>query len=338
MKQNLLVSVVIPVYNVEKYLSVCLDSVCGQNYQNLEILLVDDGSTDGSGRICDRYAAMDNRIKVIHQKNRGLASARNAGIEQAAGEYVYFVDSDDCLHAGLLEKAVHLAEERNANLVQVNYCGVDEDFVPPAQQTIGNAAVFEFSTEQALKNLEVDCQEFAEDIRLVTTVAWSKLYRRRLFGQVRFMEGLRIHEDQMAAHNFIIAAGGMVFCDAPFYYYRTIEKSIIRSEWKSTKLVILDCYRDRLEKTKKYCGQSDKNLVKLMGQRYLTCIFKNYIMAERYAQPEEKEALKEQLAARMKKELKSQKAFLGWKDKTVFSLFAAMPGLFVKIYCSMREV
>lgn len=118
---NTLVSVIVPVYKVEKYLHRCIDSIINQTYKNLEIILVDDGSPDNCGKICDEYAEKDNRIKVIHKSNGGLSSARNAGLDVANGDYVYFVDSDDYIDTKLVEDNLNLAIEHDADMVCFNY-------------------------------------------------------------------------------------------------------------------------------------------------------------------------------------------------------------------------
>src|SRR5699024_4494271 len=113
-----LISVIVPVYNVEKYVRRCIDSICGQTYSNLEIILIDDGSTDSSGKICDEMAAKDGRISVIHQENKGLSQARNAGLDQAKGEYIAFVDSDDYLSLNMYECLLKSLKENNADVVR----------------------------------------------------------------------------------------------------------------------------------------------------------------------------------------------------------------------------
>mgnify|MGYP000028398403 FL=1 len=122
-----LVSVIVPVYNVEKYLARCIQSVCGQSYQGLEIILVDDGSKDKSGVICDEYAEQDGRIKVIHKENGGLGDARNAGVEKAEGKYLLFVDSDDRIHENLVRDTVETAEKNQADMVIFDYIGEEEN-------------------------------------------------------------------------------------------------------------------------------------------------------------------------------------------------------------------
>jgi len=120
-KLNNLVSVVVPVYNVEKYVDRCLESIVNQSYRNIEILLIDDGSTDDSGRICDLWAAKDCRICVYHKENEGLGSARNLGIERAKGEYIAFIDSDDWWELDLVEKMITVGESKKADLIFMDF-------------------------------------------------------------------------------------------------------------------------------------------------------------------------------------------------------------------------
>ena len=124
-----MISVIIPVYNVEKYISQCLDSVCNQTNRDLEIILVDDGSTDASGKICDEYACHDKRIHVIHQKNSGAAAAKNAGLRVASGEYLSFVDSDDFLELNAYYYMIQIMQTQNADVVQCSYRDVFKNYV-----------------------------------------------------------------------------------------------------------------------------------------------------------------------------------------------------------------
>ena len=143
MKQDILISVIVPVYNVEQYLPKCVDAILAQTYGNLEVILVDDGTPDGSGRICDEYAARDNRVQVIHKENGGLSSARNAGIDIARGEYLGFVDSDDCIAPDMYEKMLSLALEADTKLVCAGRFDVDgatgevtKGLCPPTREVI----------------------------------------------------------------------------------------------------------------------------------------------------------------------------------------------------------
>lgn len=248
-----LVSLILPVYNVSRYLSICMDSILAQTYPNFEAILVDDGSTDDSLQICQEYAKKDGRFRVIHQENQGLASARNTGLRNRRGQYFYFIDSDDCIHPQLLEIVVSIAETEQANLVQINLKDVPADYrdfrkeadFADTYHTLQDK-LQHFSLVQSLYNLDRDNQKLAKDIRLTTTVVWTKLYRSSVFSKFLFPEGMRMHEDQMVAHRILQMGGGMVFLDLPLYFYRQSDASLIRVGWTPKRLAILDCYEDRL--------------------------------------------------------------------------------------------
>ena len=285
-----LVSLILPVYNVSRYLSICLDSILAQTYPDFEAILIDDGSTDDSLQICQEYAKKDGRFRVIHQENQGLASARNTGLRNRRGEYFYFIDSDDCIHPRLLEIVVSIAETEHADLVQINLKDVPADYrdfrkeadFADTYHTLQDK-LQHFSLVQSLYNLDRDKQKLAKDIRLTTTVVWTKLYRSSVFSKFLFPEGMRMHEDQMVAHRILQMGGGMVFLDLPLYFYRQSDASLIRVGWTPKRLAILDCYEDRLtcceegrddviqgEDTRQIqntaCGKQEKK----MGDVYLT--------------------------------------------------------------------
>ena len=180
-----LISVIVPVYNVERYLRRCVDSILHQTYRNLEVLLVDDGSTDASGAICDKYAAQEERVTAVHQKNGGLSAARNAGLERAQGTYLCFVDSDDFLDSRMLETLCRDLQEQDADVAVVGFRMFErEEALAPAELTV-----------------PVQCMTGREAIRstLVSDelgdFAWNKLYKRAMFDTLRFRDGKR-YEDQ----------------------------------------------------------------------------------------------------------------------------------------------
>ena len=187
------VSVIIPVYNVEKYLPRCIKSVLDQTYQDLEIILVDDGTKDNSGIMCDEYATKDNRIRVIHKENGGLSSARNSGIEIATGDAVFFLDSDDYLSTECIEKMVYLMEENDAgiSIIQMKYIPENQND-ECAEKEIENVVVM--NSEQAIEESLYQ--------KLYTCCAPAKLYKRKVIGEVRFPLG-RISEDLATCHLFL---------------------------------------------------------------------------------------------------------------------------------------
>ncbi len=209
MDQNVLISVIVPVYNVEQYLSRCIDSILAQTYENLEIILVDDGSPDCSGEICDTYAAMDSRITVIHKENGGLSSARNAGIDIAKGEYLGFVDSDDWIEPAMYAQLLALAQKYDVKLV----CGGRYDFSSrTGRKTVGLCP----EREEVISGMELLGRVFAWDN--CDSAAWDKLYHRSLFADIRYPLG-QISEDVAIFYKLAELVDRAAMCDQPLYNY-----------------------------------------------------------------------------------------------------------------------
>ena len=204
-----LISVIVPVYNVAPYLTRCLDSIVMQTWQNLEIILVDDGSRDDSGGICDRYAARDARIRVIHKENGGLSSARNAGLDIAAGEYVGFVDSDDWIEPDTYTAMLELMEKYNAQLVCAGRYDVDGG---TGEKRVGLCP----SREECVSAEALVGRIFLWDH--CDSSACDKLYRRELFQGIRYPEG-RVCEDVPVTYRVALRAQRTVLCDRPLYNY-----------------------------------------------------------------------------------------------------------------------
>ena len=183
-----MISVIVPVYNVEPYLEKCLDSIIGQTYKDLDILVIDDGSTDHSDEICDKYAEKDKRIKVFHTENRGLSAARNLGLENAKGEYIGLVDSDDWIEQDMFEALLSKIEETAADVAE---CG---SFVDYPEKSIKRTAIQQV----------VQSEESIEALLhgRISTQVWNKLYNRSCFENVRFPDG-RSFEDIATTHKII---------------------------------------------------------------------------------------------------------------------------------------
>lgn len=203
-----LVSVVVPVYKVEKYIERCVDSILNQTYKNLEILLIDDGSPDKSGEICDSYALKDKRVRVIHKNNGGLSDARNVGIDISKGKYITFVDSDDWIEKTYIEELYDLIESTNSEIAICNFLKVsDENF-----KKINKVQyIIEKSNIEALYELY---GKFSTQF----TVAWGKLYNRRLFDDIRFPYG-KVHEDLYVCHKLIYKSKKVSYTNKILYYY-----------------------------------------------------------------------------------------------------------------------
>jgi len=229
------ISVVVPVYNVEAYVEKCVDSVLAQTNRDFELILVDDGSTDGSGAICDRLAEKDSRIRVIHQENAGLGGARNTGIAQARGEWISFVDSDDWLEPDILEKAWQAAEKTEADIALFAFRSVDEQ---------GNT--LKVFREEVPKNQAL-IMEGHKEIYLTAPCAWNKLYRAELFRKTEIRYPSRVwYEDIRTTLKLFSAAGKAVFLDDIGYNYLMREGSITKNINADRNAEIIDAFEDIL--------------------------------------------------------------------------------------------
>lgn len=249
------ISVVIPVYNVEQYLNRCVDSVLQQTYTNLEIILVDDGSPDNSPKICDSYAQVDKRIKVVHKKNGGLASARNAGMDVMSGKYLFFLDSDDWLEADGLERLYIVAEEQKVDFVRYRYYRTGWPGLP-------ENAVCRVEKVRELTEGLYDRDRIIKDIypRLLATSsltmgaivgACGSLYSVDFLRKngIRFYEEVKFSEDMIFSANVVRLADSFYFVDTPgtyhyFYNPNSISKSFRAGRWESCKDTIRFCEKD----------------------------------------------------------------------------------------------
>ncbi len=207
--QKALISVCVAVYNSVSYLDRSISSILAQTYRNLEIILVDDGSTDGSGEKCDEYAARDDRVRVIHKSNGGLYTSRNTGIENAGGEYICFLDGDDYIDPDMYERMLGALLAENADLCAVRYRLVYED-----------GGVDDRSTDMAIvySGMEMLEQFLREDERiLIQNCAWNKLYRRSVIGELRFPD--RWYEDMLYTPKLLAGAGKCVYLDKAGHNY-----------------------------------------------------------------------------------------------------------------------
>ncbi len=257
-----MISVIIPVYGVEAYLDRCIKSIITQTYTDLEIILVDDGSPDRCGEMCDRWAALDTRINVIHQKNAGLAGARNAGLEICKGDYVCFVDSDDEIDPqmlGILYEAIH---DNNYDLAICGYCRFREaERLFPYTGNMGEARV--------LGSPELWQEVFGR----LNNAVWNKLYRRNLIGPLRFLNGLIHGEDLIFNLQYIVQCKSAAVIDAPLYHYFARTGSITGSGFNESKfdeikakdqaLTLVQQFQPaQLENARKYCFRARMNVIR----------------------------------------------------------------------------
>ncbi|MBD5133161.1 MAG: glycosyltransferase [Clostridiales bacterium] len=244
-----LVSVIVPVYNVEKYLVCCLDSIIGQTYQNLEIILVNDGSTDGSGEICLRYEQSDPRVRLFTQENSGLSAARNTGLDHMKGDYIVFVDSDDYIAPHLIEILLNKALEYDVPLAMCSWLEV-EDGSDYAAWDMASSGQADFC-EKMSRDEVFDMIGTRGDVRFV--VAHGKIYSRRIFETLRFAVG-RFHEDEFAFHEIYRQVDDVCRVDLRLYAYRQSLNSITRKDGvKRTHIRdVIDMRLERLAFFKEY--------------------------------------------------------------------------------------
>lgn len=224
-----LISVIVPVYKVEEYLDQCVSSIANQTYQNLEIILVDDGSPDRCPEMCDRWAEEDSRIKVVHKENGGLSDARNAGLKVATGHYVAFVDSDDLIGGDMVETLYNALYDTKADIAECDYVCFEDDL--PHFEDCTDAKITSFSAEEALKVLLEKHDLYC--------VVWNKLYRRQLFNNLSFATE-KLHEDVFFTYQAFGKSKSVVKIHRNMYYYRQRQNSIMGKSFSFGNLDALE--------------------------------------------------------------------------------------------------
>ena len=224
------VSIIVPVYKVEKFLERCVESIIKQTYQNIEIILIDDESPDECPKMCDQYEIKDNRIKVIHKKNGGLSDARNAGLDIASGEYIAFVDSDDWIESDFIETLYMNAEREKADISVVGYQLIWED---------GRIRRFSRDEEYYVFDRENAIRELLKQKKFQCMVC-QKMYRKQIFETIRFPVG-KIYEDVAIGLSTFLKAERVVVSGKVKYNYFQRSDSIVNAKFDKRKLFFLEC-------------------------------------------------------------------------------------------------
>lgn len=230
------VSVIVPVYKVEQYLDKCVQSILDQTFRDFELLLVDDGSPDKCGEMCEAWAKKDSRIRVIHKPNGGLSDARNAGIGQANGDYLLFVDSDDWIEKDMLATLYGLIREADADMACCNFRSVNEDGSQHWDDAVITPGVW---TEEDFWK-----QFFSSNAQTYCNVAWNKLYKKELFDTVRYPVG-RINEDVYILYDLVSQCKKIAATDQIGYYYLFRAGSIMNRSGSLRKLTNPEAYINR---------------------------------------------------------------------------------------------
>ena len=266
MTEETKISIVIPVYNAEQYVERCLKSVCGQTYTNIEVVVVDDGSTDKSGDLCDQIAKRDPRVRVYHTKNGGPSAARNTALNHISGEYLTFVDADDYISEQFLEIMYQACVEEQAEISICEYIRVTTDH-------------YEFQTDKK-KNT---CISGREAVKLQFTacaekmiVSWGKLYKREFWENLSYPEG-RVNEDISTSYQVQYAAQRVAMVDQVLYAYVQSEHSIMREEFSIKRLDVLYAYKERYD----YFITRDSRLADMSLRSYYNRLVRAYCLVKR---------------------------------------------------------
>lgn len=222
---NSKISVIIPVYNVEKYIEKCLDSVISQTYKNIEIIIINDGTLDTSLEIAEKYAKIDNRIIILTKTNGGLSSARNFGLNYVSGDYIVFIDSDDWIEKNMLEKLIKTAHETDGDIIQFGFRTVLEN----------GREIKKYTFKEESFNSRKDILDGYFINEKINTVVWNKLYKKYIFNKIRMIEG-RNNEDTMVMPEILNSVNKFINMSDCFYNYVQRDNTIMSSKFSEKKL------------------------------------------------------------------------------------------------------
>lgn len=261
------ISVIVPVYKVEQFLHRCVDSILCQSFQDFELILVDDGSPDSCGEICEAYAVKDSRIHVIHQKNGGLSAARNTGIDyvmkSSDSHWLAFVDSDDWVHPDFL-KVLYSTAERT--LCKLSACGFF--------RTEGEA--FPENQDDSVQCLSADDYYCGQIHGGVTAVAWNKLYHRSLFKKLRYPIG-KLHEDEFTTYLAVYETGRVGVTPAQLYAYYQNPEGIMRSDWNPRRMHVLEAFEQQIAFAREW---GNDRLLRKIAEQYIYSVYEHLQKAQ----------------------------------------------------------
>lgn len=321
-----LISVIVPVYNMEKYLKRCVDSILAQEYRQLEIILVDDGSTDASPAMCDAYAEQDQRVQVIHKENGGLSDARNAGMAVAKGAYIGFVDSDDWIEPGMYRA---MYEAAVANGAQVAVCRYAEICLDKVVDGSGNEIV-PLSREEVLDIYICEHPQYK-----IYNSVWSKLFKREIIGDTLFPKG-RNSEDIMFTTKAFCRLERCVYLDTAYYNYVKEREGSIMNAFPGQRML-----RDEIPFWREHIACIRETGLELLAKKAEYYFYKRlvgyYVMVQtEYEKSRETKACAKALLGELKKDKSNVKQIYGQdfvkkSDRYRMRLVCSVPGLYVMI-------
>ena len=323
---NPIISVIIPVYNPGRHLIKCLDSIINQTYPYLQIILIDDGSTDGSGEICDQYAEKDSRVICVHQPNSGVSKARNKGIELANGDYYHFPDSDDYIEPDTYEYLLNLMYEHKCEAVSFEFFGTYSDHETQNILSDDFYGLFDITNAHRL-------------IMTGTPFAWNKLFKKELIIANSNLPGIKFHEDifrgedSLFVHEAIERAQTMWFDKRPLYHYVQSEESAVRGRFRVSQLSALKLFEAYEPFLCKY-SEMKQYFFKTMSHLLIRLYYDMWADEADYSEKQRK------LYSEFKKNKKVmyQYSDVSRSEKVKFGLFSFSPKLFCFVHKKMHHL
>jgi len=312
------ISIIVPVYNIEHLLPKCVNSILAQSFTKFELILVDDGSTDRSAEICDRYANLDNRVKVIHKKNGGTASSRNAGLAAAQGKYIGFVDNDDYINKYMFETLYNYAINHSSDIVVCDYRPVEEEEFIDTEKLEQNNKVQSFNNKEALDQIYTA-------IPTPTFIyPWNKLFKKEMFDDIRYEEG-NLYDDETVAHKILFKSKKVTYVKTALYYYVQRKGSMVNSPFHIKKLGRVYALKERevFFRTKKETELHQKAL-----KHYMDTFFWYFYMAKTNLKDVDNElrALKRTFDKSLIHLIRMKG--ISWKQKLICVVFSINPSLY----------
>ena len=308
---NFLISVIIPIYNTEKYLEECIKSVVNQSYENLDIILVNDGSTDNSKEICDKWAEKDSRIRLINQNNMGAAMAKNVGLNNIKGDLFMILDSDDLLHKNNIEILCNCMKKEKSDIIEAFYTTIYEEF--KNIDIHKNSQKESFNTENALKELIIS--------RKFHQTPWNKLYKTELLKDIRFPKDKYI-DDEYWTYKLFANAKKITWINKVLYYYRQHEESTMGRMYSIKRLDAIDALYDRY----KFMQKNFPNLSDLSCKAFLNNCIYNFQKLCMFNELDNDKKFREDLLKKIRQIIKREKINnLNVKEKLLFYFFCKYP-------------